>query len=57
VKGNELYIGDGVYVWRETDTDEIILETQRDEGKHWIALDRDGLDTLVEFAKREGVMP
>ena len=47
------YLGDGLYAAR--DDDHILLYTERENGTHFVALDRGVFERLTEYKKR--VMP
>lgn len=47
---NKTYIGDGVYA--SDSGDEILLETERLEGRHYIYLSNNELDGLLQLVAR-----
>lgn len=47
-----IYLGDGVYA--ELEGFQVELRTNRLEGKHWLTLEPDAIQTLVLFLRRKG---
>lgn len=48
------YLGDGLYARLEYDM--IILETPRDDFLHWVALEPEVFEQLLQFAMNNGLL-
>lgn len=47
---NSCYLGDGLYAF--DDGDHIVLETLRENGRHFVALDDEVLESFIRFLGR-----
>jgi hypothetical protein len=51
----DAYLGDGVYA--SFDGYQIILQTPREDGTHWLSLEPPVLAELIFYAQRIGMLP